>query len=278
MAKHQSLADKLAALTNPTPEFDNNPDEEEDEATSAKVTEVDDDEESLSGERSYLRTVNAPNLNDDTRYKGKKINRKDFQKDRDFMEHSSAELGHMFDVGDDDDEDEEGDEEEEDGDEDDQEGGESVDGNEEEDLEDDQESDGKDEDDDNESEEDSEGGDDGDFDVDISSFANKDEDNDTRPEETMFKINEGDSLYLKSQAVIGQLSCWDKLLEQRILLQKMLTKINTFPRDPESFVDLDDDEHVKLSNKANKALSSLLLKTVQLKNSWKRGVWKILKQ
>jgi len=131
MAKHQSLADKLAALTNPTPEFDNNPDEEEDEATSAKVTEVDDDEESLSGERSYLRTVNAPNLNDDTRYKGKKINRKDFQKDRDFMEHSSAELGHMFDVGDDDDEDEEGDEEEEDGDEDDQEGGESVDGNEE---------------------------------------------------------------------------------------------------------------------------------------------------
>jgi len=273
MAKHQSLADKLAALTNPTPEFDNNPDEEEDEATSAKVTEVDDDEESLSGERSYLRTVNAPNLTDDTRYKGKKINRKDFQKDRDFMEHSSAELGHMFDVGDDDDEDEEGDEEEEDGDEDDQEGGESVDGNEEEDLEDDQESDGKDEDDDNESEEDSEGGDDGDFDVDISSFANKDEDNDTRPEETMFKINEGDSLYLKSQAVIGQLSCWDKLLEQRILLQKMLTKINTFPRDPESFVDLDDDEHVKLSNKANKALSSLLLKTVQLKNSMeKRGL------
>jgi len=89
----------------------------------------------------------------------------------------------------------------------------------------------------------------------------------------MFKINEGDSLYLKSQAVIGQLSCWDKLLEQRILLQKMLTKINTFPRDPESFVDLDDDEHVKLSNKANKALSSLLLKTVQLKNSMeKRGL------
>ena len=29
---------------------------------------------------------------------------------------------------------------------------------------------------------------------------------------------------------------WDKLLEQRILLQKMLTKVNRFPIDVDSFV------------------------------------------
>jgi len=287
MAKNQSLADKLAALTNPTPEFDNNQDEEEDEVTGAKVTEADDDDDLISGERSYLRTVNAPNLDDDTRYKGKRINRKDFQKDRDFMEHSTAELGHMFDVGGDDDEegDEDDDNEDADGENEGEEEGGSENEIEDDDLEgghememfDDQESDGKDDEDDNDMEEDSEDGDDGDdndFDVDISSFANKaDAGSETKSEETMFKINEGDALYLKSQAVIGQLSCWDKLLEQRILIQKMLTNVNTFPREPENFVDQDDDEHVKLVNKANKALSSLLLKTVQLKNSIeKRGL------
>merc|ERR1712098_722567 len=220
---------------------------------------------------------NAPNLDDDNRYKGKKINRKDFQKDRDSMEHSTAELGHMFDFGDDEDEEED----EGDDNEDDDEEGENDNDKEDEDLEggqememfDDQESDGKEDEDVNDSEEDSEDDDDGDFDVDISSFTNKADGSETKSEEAMFKINEGDALYLKSQAVIGQLSCWDKLLEQRILIQKMLTNVNTFPTEPENFVDQDDDEHVKLVNKANKALSSLLLKTVQLKNSIeKRGL------
>ena len=107
MPKGRSLADKLTALTNPTPEFETREDEDEDNLTGAKVTEADEEEDD-AGERgkSYLRTANAPNLADgDSRYQGKKIKRKDFQKDRDFMEHSGAELGHMFDQGDDEDED-----------------------------------------------------------------------------------------------------------------------------------------------------------------------------
>merc|ERR1719270_1670816 len=59
-----------------------------------------------------LRTKNAPSLDDDSRYQGKKIKRKDYQKDRDFMEHSNAELGHMFAAGDDEDDDDEDDDEE----------------------------------------------------------------------------------------------------------------------------------------------------------------------
>ena len=117
MPKGQSLADKLTALTNPTPEFDTQDDDDEDKLTGAKVTEADDDEDDVGeGGRSYLRTANAPNLDDgDSRYQGKKIKRKDYQKDRDFMEHSEAELGHMFDQGDDQSDDEDEAEDEEDG-------------------------------------------------------------------------------------------------------------------------------------------------------------------
>ena len=119
MPKGESLADKLTALTNPTPEFDTQEDEDEDKLTGAKVTEADEvDDYIWVGERSYLRTANTPNLEDgDSRYQGKKIKRKDFQKDRDFMEHSAAELGHMFDQGEGDDQSEEEDEENEDGEE-----------------------------------------------------------------------------------------------------------------------------------------------------------------
>ena len=70
-----TLAEKLAALSNPAPDFEQES-EEEDNVTGAKVTEGDYDHEDVSGERSYLRTVNAPNLEDDARYKGKKIKRK----------------------------------------------------------------------------------------------------------------------------------------------------------------------------------------------------------
>ena len=41
MPKGQSLADKLTALTNPTPEFGTQDDEDEDKLTGAKVTEAD---------------------------------------------------------------------------------------------------------------------------------------------------------------------------------------------------------------------------------------------
>ena len=269
MPKGQSLADKLTALTNPTPEFETREDEDEDNLTGAKVTEADEEEDD-AGERgrSYLRTANAPNLADgDSRYQGKKIKRKDFQKDRDFMEHSGAELGHMFDQGDDEDEDV-GSEEESDS-----EGGEGVD------IEYENEDEGSQDDDDgNDShKEDSDEDDDDDcieqeFDMDISSFSKKDTSDNPSSEraDSMFRVNETDSLFAKGQAVTAQLSTWDKLLEQRILLQKMATKVNTFPQNLQEFIDEDDPEHVKLVNKANKALSSLMMKSVQLKNCLER--------
>ena len=274
MAKNQSLADKLAALTNPTPEFNQENDEDEDNVTGAKVTEGDYDDDDVGGdERSYLRTKNAPSLDDDSRYQGKKIKRKDYQKDRDFMEHSNAELGHMFAAGDDEDDDEE-DEDEEDQAEDDEEEEEGVEIEREEDRDidrEDEENNADNDDDEDDSEDDDEEEVDDTFDVDISSFAPKgdgvlNEPESAREEKNLFKVSESDSLFAKSQAVTSQLACWDKLLEQRIMLQKMLTKVNTFPLDVDSFVDQDDPEHVKLVNKANKSLSSLLLKSVQLKH------------
>ena len=274
MPKGQSLADKLSALTNPTPEFDTQEDEDQDTVTGAKVTEADDEEDDIGeGGRSYLRTANAPNLDNDSRYQGKKIKRKDFQKDRDFMEHSSAELGHMFNNGNDISDEEEGEESSEDVQEEEDWSGEDSGSEVEEEeikyeIDNDQEGSLNEEDDD---EEDDEA--DTEFDMDISSFAKKDrKENASEPEkeDSMFKVSETDSLYAKGQAVTAQLSTWDKLLEQRILLQKMLTKVNTFPQNLESFVDQDDPEHSKLANRASKALSSLLLKSVQLKNCLER--------
>ena len=252
-----TLAEKLAALSNPAPDFEQES-EEEDNVTGAKVTEGDYDHDDVTGERSYLRTLNAPNLEDDARYKGKKIKRKDFQKDRDFMEHSEAELGHMFDFG--------GDEEDEDDDEEEDEEGEDENDEdiEDQEMEEDDEAeiesnDGEDGDSDEEEEED--------FGMDISSFAAKPTENADETEAAGVKITETDSLYSKGKAVTGQLGCWDKLLEQRILLQKILTKVNRFPIDVESFVDPEDTEHVDLIKQAKKALSKTLHKSVNLKNT-----------
>jgi len=276
MPKGQSLADKLTALTNPTPEFETREHEDEDTLTGAKVTEADEEEDDAGeGGRSYLRTSNAPNLaDDDSRYQGKKIKRKDFQKDRDFMEHS-AELGHMFDQGADDEDEEGGSAEESDS--------EAGEGEELEYDENENEEEGSQDDDDDNCNDRHEGGSDDDkddddddsadqeFDMDISSFSKKDAtDNPSEGADSMFRVSQTDSLYAKGQAVTAQLSTWDKLLEQRILLQKMATKVNTFPQNLQDFIDEDDPEHVKLVNKANKALSSLMMKSVQLKNCLER--------
>ena len=269
------MAEKLAALTNPTPDINHVDVDEEDNVTGAKVDEVEHlEEDSVPGERSYLRTVNASTLDQDSRYKGKKIKRKDFQKDRDFEEHSTAELGHLFDYGDEEEEEDDGEENEDDDEAEGSEEDEFGEGAEDQDLESgDADADAKtdDEDEGDESEEDDENGDD-EFGIDISSFANKEtpEGQSMENDQNMFKVAESDSLFAKSQAVVAQLKCWDKLLEQRIMLQKMLTKVNTFPTNPDSFIDSADTDHAKLHMKANKALSSLLLKSVQLKNSMER--------
>ena len=50
----------------------------------------------------------------------------------------------------------------------------------------------------------------------------------------------------------------------------MLTKVNTFPQNLNTFLDPQDEEHAKLVSKTSKSLSSLLLKTAQLKNCLER--------
>jgi len=233
-----SLAEKLAALTNPGPEFEDQ-EEEEDLVTGAKVTDGDLEGDDVVEERSYLRTVTAGGLEGDERYRGKRLNRKELEQDKDFMEHSGAELGHMFDMG----------EEEEDGSE---EYGSDEEGESEE-LE------GSDIENSNDDEEEMDSEDGG------NSLNEIPVENDS-----IVKVGETDSTYAKGVAVVNQLASWDKLLEQRILLQKMLTKVNTFPQNLEQFMDPDDKEHKDLVRQAAKSLTKMVQKSVQLKNSMER--------
>jgi len=231
-----SLAEKLAALTNPGPEFGDLEEEEDDLVTGAKVADGDLEGGDDIDERSHLRTLTAGGLDGDERYQGKRFSRKELEKDRDFMEHSGAELGHMFGIGDDESsgDEEEGEDEEEDGDE-----------------EMDEEEDNSDEADDDEIESDN-----GDM---LTGEASVIDDN-------IVKVGETDSSYSKGLAVVSQLGTWDKLLEQRILMQKMLTKVNTFPQDLEQFMEPEDTEHKALVRQASKSLMKLAQKSVQLKN------------
>merc|ERR1719431_2384717 len=76
--------------------------------------------------------------------------------------------------------------------------------------------------------------------------------------------------YEKGCAVVGQLASWDKLLEQHILLHKMVSKVNTFPDTLNSFVDREDRDHCDRVKKAEKSLKTLLLKTGDLKKGLER--------
>jgi len=233
-----TLADKLAALTNPVPQFgDMEEEEEEDLVTGAKVTTGDLDVEDGFEERSHLRTATAEGLDGDERYKGKKFSRKELEKDRDFMEHEDAELGHMFDF--DDDGDGNSDEEEESGDDDEM---------------DDSDAESGDEPSENES-----------ADMNSGEIVDK-----LAIDDSILKVEETDSSYFKGVAVVSQLATWDKLLEQRILLQKMLTKVNTFPLDLKEFMDPEDKEHRDLVKQAGKSLTKLVHKSGQLKNAMER--------
>ena len=227
-----SLAEKLAALTNPGPEFGDLEEEEDDLVTGAKVADGDLEGGDDIEERSHLRTVTAGGLDGDERYQGKRFSRKELEKDRDFMEHSGAELGHMFGIGD---EEESSGDEEEDGEE------EEMD----------------------EEEENSEDTDDEEIKSDNGDMLTGDT---SVNDDNIVKVGETDSSYSKGLAVVSQLATWDKLLEQRILMQKMLTKVNTFPQDLEEFMEPDDTEHKDLVWQASKSLMKLAQKSVQLKN------------
>lgn len=216
------------------------------------------DSEYLSGvggsERSKLRIKNA-DLDEDSRYAGKKISRSRIAKQRgeevedtdvDLREQAAAELGHMFEGADEEDEseEEEGDEDEEEGDEDeeegdDDEGWEVEDGGKEENNKNgfvfDKETDfsqyG-----DLEEEEDSEGSEqEGEKEAEVDSDQEDDEEADSEveeDEENLLRKNGLSEEVEKGKAVQHQLKVWDKLLETRIQQQKLLTRINRLPVDP----------------------------------------------
>ena len=56
---------------------------------------------------------------------------------------------------------------------------------------------------------------------------------------------------VKASAVVEQLATWDSLLEQRILLQKLLTRVSTFPHSLGTFVEgKEHEKEVKVAEKA----------------------------
>jgi len=61
---------------------------------------------------------------------------------------------------------------------------------------------------------------------------------------------------VKASAVVEQLATWDSLLEQRILLQKLLTRASTFPNSLGSFVE--GKEHEKEVRVAGKAVEKVM--------------------
>ena len=61
---------------------------------------------------------------------------------------------------------------------------------------------------------------------------------------------------VKASAVVEQLATWDSLLEQRILLQKLLTRASTFPNSLGSFVE--GKEHEKEVRVAGRAVEKVV--------------------
>lgn len=269
----KTLSERLANLVSPGPALAGADDDDDDLVTGAKVVDEDiiDDLE-IPGERSQLRVRSAVGLDGDERYRGKKGSRRKL--DQDEKEHQDAELGHMFDFGDeDDDEDEEDDS-----------------GS---DMGEDKDSDMEEDDDEGDIEEKDDGFTFDSNGTDFASFGgmsdeensdsdeeesddNKDDNDDKDDEEIVeddaivtVPVSESDP-YMKGCSVVDQLATWDRLLEQRILLQKMMAKVNRFPDSLETFLDHDDKEHKQRVKKAEKSLTTLLLKMIKLKSSLER--------
>ena len=246
---------------------------------------------------SKLRTMNTPDLSTEARYAGRKVSRakrakdrgdEEEDKDEDLREHAAAELGHMFEFGDEEAEDEEEGAEEVDEDEGSGDTSESDDDLEEEegdtDVEEAKESYIESEKDQEEPEngfvfdknltdfsqfggdddengsycDDSEDGSDSDAD-DI-------EDKQEHPSDPMVgNIRALEDEVDKGRAVQQQVKVWDRLLETRIQQQKLLTRINKLPvhqtwnRLTDGRVNTDFQMQIKQSQKALKQLLNELL-------------------
>lgn len=291
--KGQTLAERLADLSNPEPVF-NDPEDDINTETSAKLVDEDSEDESNHGvqERSKLRSKNASFLDDeDQRYLGKKTTRKNLKQERgdiDEDEHALAELGHMF-AGLEGDEDDgtdegeemldgsEGDEDEEEGDQEDEGDEESMEGENNEmnslnkdnagkfTFEDDGDFSkyGDDEDDENTGSDNSDSND-------VEAESNDDQ-SDSEVEDETEGIEQISSKNIseeieKGKSVKQQIEVCDKLLENRILVQKVFSKVNRFPQyeNWSKFTEKGDDDYKAKLKESQRSVKVLLDKLLEL--------------
>lgn len=201
---------------------------EDDERESALIMEKDESDEGdefiQNARTSTLRSKTGPKLADfDPRYRGKPSSRQSLQKARgddhsskDEAEHANADLGHMFELSDDGDSGEDEDI--------------SDDTGKGEDVSDDtgEEDDASESHIEAEGSESSKNGDD-----DMGSMFGSDDENDQIEEqlETQEYLKDKSSeMVRKGQAIKNQLRIWDKLLECRIQMQKLLARVNQCPQ------------------------------------------------
>ncbi|XP_042371205.1 protein AATF [Plectropomus leopardus] len=282
-----SVSQQLEDLLNPLPKFAD-PEDDDDEATKARVierfTEEEEEEEEDGVRVSALRKNNTSLLSDtDRRYVGRKVSRKDLEMDTEEEEEEEEGEGSMEELeeeeedslGDDDDDDEEADDDDD------------VEDEEEEELEDDDaqlESKKKDtdvtfprgvdfhkltegmddlgvsEDDEDESGEETEGSDEDEDDDDDEIEDDEDEEETVRT----FSQDKIDEEVEKGKAVKNQLALWDQLLEGRIKLHKALLTANQLPQ-PQTLPEFkrrggaELGEKLKNAHKALKALQRSLL-------------------
>merc|ERR1719220_2302107 len=86
-------------------------------------------------------------------------------------------------------------------------------------------------------------------DVEDDSMEEEEEEGPVKPGALMREKESSDRV--KASAVVEQLATWDSLLEQRILLQKLLTRANTFPNNLGGFVEgKDHEKEVRVTGKA----------------------------
>ncbi|XP_027146102.1 protein AATF [Larimichthys crocea] len=288
-----SFSQELEDLLNPLPKFAD-PEDDEDEATKAKVIEGFNEDEDGVG-HSALRKHNTSLLSDtDTRYVGKKVSRKQLLMD---IEGSAEEDS----IGEGEEEDPMGDEETEDKDEEAEDDDDDDDDEAEDDDDDDDDDDELLEDDDDDDEEElaskskvadvsfpqrvdfrkltegmddlgvSEEDDDSDSEIegsgeDDDEMEEDDDDEDGEDEGTVrtFSQEKVDEEVEKGKAVRNQLTLWDQLLEGRIKMQKALVTANQLPQ-PDTFPEFkrrggaEFAGQLKNTHKALKALQRSLL-------------------
>ncbi len=218
------------------PVSDHDHEDDGDDVTGAKVVEggddpSDDESTVVASRRSALRTKTAPRLNvTDKRYKGKRTSRKALDQDRgDILDEKEHSLAELGDLFEMEDAEDDEEQEEEDGDEE----------------------------------------KDGDEEMEMSAASDEEEEEeDSLVEIDRLKSKEMDEV-AKGRVIRDQLRLWEKLMEIRIQLQKVATKVNRFPRHQSwsQFKSAFELPHRQAVKRARESVSDLLDDLLELQSS-----------